>query len=181
MNILKIILLNIFILFLTSCNSSDDSDNGSQTPETFQLNMDNFVGTYELNYYELTSDTWRYFSGLGDEYIVSSRDVSGGDFQNVTYVFNPDNTYMFSGQYTETIRTRIFQDPVQITDETVVLDNSGTYLLSEQNRILGLDEEVVYRIELFDNNTLHLTGTFTNEITFNETVRGTFEYRFTRL
>lgn len=131
MKILKFFLVVAVLFTITACSSDDDSSR-------VELTSENFVGTYNVVFFEGESEETDAGSGV----VVSRESFEGDTFTNAVFVFNNDGTYSSSGSYRLTTVERVTGQSSETTTEIEEFDSSGTYSLNTESRTITFDGDI---------------------------------------
>ncbi len=180
MKLTKLIFLFALTIATVSCSKNDDNDN--YVPDPYRLTISNFVDTYKLKFLELkVVETITFGNGTTS---TSSSTTVGSVFQNVSFVFNSNNSYTANGLF-NTVTTVTNADGSTIVGDTVIvnLDESGTYTLNTTNSKLTVTDSngKVTSFEIKDYTETGMTLYATETIILNNSsTTTTLEYRFSR-
>jgi hypothetical protein len=170
----KILLLLVIAVSIVSCKSDDDG-----TVE-FNLSNANIAGTHALSFFTVNREETADFNGVP---VTSNTSVVGNTFQ-VTAVFGNDGTYTISGDYIAIITLTSGGVSQELDPETIVLDESGTYVIGTDEQTISLSglSELgggVFVVELFNETEFRITQMV--EVTLPDlTSTTTSELRFVR-
>lgn len=169
MKLFKSFLLAIVVVTITACSSDDG-------PASVALTNESLAGTYEINFYEGSSETTVELNG--STVVAETETFVGDTFTDARVTFNANGTYTLSGSYVETYTVTITGMAPETDSEIVDFDEAGTFSVDNASRTITLDGSIV-DVTLFDGTNLRLRGTYSE--TFGDfTESGQFEYRMTR-
>ncbi|SRX52431.1 hypothetical protein [Aequorivita sp. CIP111184] len=133
MKLTKLIFLFVLSIAAISCSKDDDNP----TPP-YTLSSSNFVGTYNLNFFEeKVIETVTFANGTTS---TSTSVNLGSIFTQTKYVFSADGSFTSSGNYVTTLTTvqadgtTVQNDPISLS-----LNNSGNYSLNVASGIVILN------------------------------------------
>lgn len=144
----KILGLALLSLFIFSC--TEDDDGGTTDPN--QLTNANLAGTYNVTAFSATGSETDTSGSTPD---VSSFDIVGSDFNNVTFTFTEGGRVTTAGTFTTT--ATITEDGMTFNEiETTDIDLDGTYSISGNSLILSNSDGATVTIRNFSSAGLEL-------------------------
>jgi hypothetical protein len=173
MKTFKLILLAFVAVLGTSCGDDDVS---------FAFNSDNFVGTYQMDMITGTATEVEQLNS--GQSITTTYTISGDTFNNTRYNFNADGTYTITGNYRQTIVTRVGNAAPVTETEIADITESGTYTIDTTSRTVTLTDEF-NDVYIADLNRFTATQTWLevteSEVDTDYTFNSSIEVRLVRI
>lgn len=149
MKLSKMLFLFTLAIATVSCSSDDDG------AEPYLLTNENIAGNYKTEL--LTAQMEQTFS-VNNVPVPSTTNLIGDTFQ-VNTLFNADGTYSRLGQY-RIVTTTNTTGQTATTNEIIVVDESGTYVINQTSNSLTLTQNGIsqsFQVVLFNETKLNLS------------------------